>query len=117
MFRLPTCPHCDTVYRYGDIVRILKQDRRKKKKERENTCYHCEKQYSVKYLPGIVIPVVVWIVLSIGTNLLMLSRMTRLNLVVMFVMTILYLILAAVITPFFIRFEKCGTKKKKQSKK
>ena len=115
MFRLPTCPYCDTVYHYGDIVKMISQDRVKKKQEDHAVvCYHCEKRFTTKYIPGVLILTAIWAVLSIVTNIILLSRMTQLNLVVMFIMTIVYMALAILLLPFFVRFIKCEKEKKKK---
>ena len=116
MFRLPTCPQCGTIYRYGDIVRIICEDCFQRKKDKKQTieCYHCQTEFKVQYLPGILILTVLWAIMSVGTNLLLLSRMTRLNLVVMFVMTIGYMAIAVILLPFFIRLKKCEEEKKKK---
>jgi len=114
MFRLPTCPQCGTIYRYGDIVRILRQNifKGRRNTDRAEECYHCQAKFRVKYLPGILILTALWAALSIGTNLLLLSRMTQLNLIAMFLMTIVYMILAIVLVPFFVRFQRCEKKKR-----
>lgn len=113
MFRLPVCPHCGTVYRYRETASILRKNLLKSKQRQDNACYHCEKNYYVSLMPGAMILALLWAAVSIGTNLLMLSRMTQLDLVAMFLVTLLYLILAAVLTPFFITFKKKEKEKKK----
>ena len=116
MFRIPTCPHCGTVYRYGDVFKIIYRDRFQRKKNAEKTieCYHCQQRFEVRYLSGVMIAAIIWAALSIGTNLLLLSRMTRLDLVVMFIITIAYMAIAILLLPFFVSFKKCEKEKKKR---
>lgn len=37
MFKLPVCPHCHTIYRYGDVKKQLSK--------KESQCYHCGKKF------------------------------------------------------------------------
>ncbi len=97
MFRLPTCPHCGTVYRYGDVTR--------ERKKKNHTCYHCERPFSVRHLPGMLIPSGIGIALCILTNVLLLDRMKVLNLILLFVITLLYIGLIILASPFFTRFK------------
>ena len=39
MFRLPTCPHCRTVYHYGEVRRAVFR--------KQEDCYHCKKSFLV----------------------------------------------------------------------
>lgn len=98
MFRLPVCPHCGTVYRY--------QDTKKAQKKRTNTCYHCKKQFKVKFLPYVAIEALVLIAVCIGINLLLLTRMEKLNVYVLFAVTVIFLLLIYLLIPFFLKFER-----------
>ena len=98
MFRLPVCPHCKTVYHYKDTKRTLK--------EKNTVCYHCQKPFRATLFPGILIIGGIVLVLSILTNILLLTRMTSLNLIVLFLSTLIYLGLLYLLIPFFISFKK-----------
>jgi len=104
MFRLPVCPHCGTIYRYKETSRIMRSGFLKSKDKKKNVCYHCKKSFRTAYLPGVLIPLAIWLALNITTNLIMLSRMDRLNLALMFITTVVYMALAFIALPFFIRF-------------
>ena len=112
MFRLPTCPHCGTIYRYKDTFEIWKKDRRGIRAGRERECYHCKKAFRVAALPGMIPVGAVWAALSIGTNLLLLSRMKKLEWITMFIVTLGYMGLAFLVAPFFLQFKKVKEEKK-----
>ena len=104
MFKLPVCPHCGTVYRYQDTVKAIGN--------KENECYHCHKSFRVKLFPDILVEAAVLIVVSIGLNLLILSRSDTLNLLPLFLTTIPLLLLILALIPFFSRFKKSEKKRK-----
>ena len=111
MFKLPVCPHCGTVYRYKDVIGAVRESSISGKDKRI-ICYHCDKPFQIKVFPGILILLAVWVALNIGTNLLLLSRMTSLNLIVLLGVTLFYMALAVLLVPFFLSFRKCEKKKK-----
>lgn len=108
MFRLPLCPHCQTVYRY--------QDTRKAIKKKHCTCYHCQKDFKASIFPEILVIGLIIVALSILVNILLLYRMKSLNLILLFVSTILFLGLLYVLIPFFVSFKKENDNHKKDKK-
>lgn len=98
MFRLPLCPHCKTVYSYKETRKMLRQ--------KKCSCYHCKKHFRASVFPGIFVIGGIIVALSILTNLLLLSRMTYLNVILLFVLTLLYLGLLYILLPFFVSFKK-----------
>ncbi len=106
MFKLPVCPHCGTVYRYQDTANAVKK--------KHNECYHCHQRFKAKIFPYVLVEAVILIALSIGANLLILSRMTAFNLFPLFAVTIGFLLLIIVFIPFFTHFIKTEETKKKK---
>ena len=105
MFKLPVCPYCDTVYRYSDVWKeIRRQSQMSKNREADNGCYHCHRCFKISWMPGGILLMILWIACSIGTNLLLLSRMTQLNIWLMMTATLLYFAVVIVICPFFVKF-------------
>lgn len=96
MFRLPVCPHCGTIYRYGDVHRALRHG--------ESACYHCQRPFALRRLPGLAVEALIIVPLCIGFNILMMTRMQRLNLPVLFISTVIFILLYGLLMPFFIRF-------------
>lgn len=119
MFKLPVCPHCGTVYRYKDVRKVWGEDIRNTyrtmdhNKAHKHTCYHCHKEFRASGFPGIIVLILLWIIVNMGTLLLMLSRMTQLNIVLMFTVTLVYMALVVVLLPFFVTFRKIEKKKEK----
>ena len=109
MFKLPVCPHCGTVYRYKDTKNAIIN--------KENECYHCHKTFRIKMFPYVLIEAVAMIAISIGINLLILSRMSSLKLIPLFVITIGILVIVILLVPFFTHFVKTEKEKDKKKKK
>lgn len=109
MLRLPVCPHCGTVYRYRDTVAANSQ--------KKNTCYHCGGRFRVRRTPYIWIEVLILLPLCVGFNILLLTRMAKLNLVALFVSTVAFLLLGYFLAPFFSRFVKTDEKEKNNPQK
>ena len=107
MFRLPVCPHCGTVYRYGDT--------KKAQRQKINTCYHCKKQFRAKLLPYVAVEALVLAAICVGINILLLTRMTEMNLVLLFAVTFVFLLLIYVLYPFFMTFAKIREKNKQKT--
>lgn len=106
MFRLPKCPYCGTVYHYRDVKRAAKRS--------ENTCYHCHKKFKAGRMPGALIAGAILLILCIGTNLLILSRMKTLNMIILFAVTVAYIVLFLAVNPFFVKFRKNDNEEKKR---
>lgn len=104
MFRLPTCPHCGTVYRYKDTKEAIRK--------KENTCYHCNKRFRAKVFPGILAGAGLPLVLCIAVNIIMLSRMEYAQLIPLFTVTVLFILLIIILIPFFTVFRKTDEKQK-----
>lgn len=98
MFHLPKCPHCGTIYRYKDV----KEATRKK----DNTCYHCGKKFRARIFPGILAGALIPIILAVLLNILLLTRMKELQLLPLFIVTVLFILLVFLIVPFFTSFQK-----------
>ena len=106
MFKLPVCPHCGTVYRYKDTVKELRK--------KDNECYHCHKEFKAKFFPYCLVEAIVLIAACIGMNLLILSRLSNLNPIPLFAVTLVFILLIIVLIPFFTRFKKTEDLKKKK---
>lgn len=104
MFKLPICPHCSTIYRYGDTKKAIRK--------KDNECYHCHKTFRTKIFPYVLIEAAVLIAASIGLNVLILFRSSSLSLVPLFAVTVGFLILIYLLIPFFTHFKKTEEDKK-----
>ncbi|WP_405356346.1 MJ0042-type zinc finger domain-containing protein [Ruminococcus sp.] len=109
MFRLPVCPHCGTVYRYKDTKQAIRN--------KENTCYHCQKRFRAKMFPYILVGAILPLALCIGLNIFLLTRMTDLQLLPLFGVTLGFMLIIYLIIPFFTKFKKIEDGSKEQSNK
>lgn len=109
MFRLPVCPHCGTVYRYRDTVKAIRQ--------RENVCYHCEKRFKARLWPFVALEALVFACACVGFNILLLTRMTTLNLFLLCGATICFVLIFCLLVPFFVRFRKAAGEEKQAAVK
>lgn len=109
MFRLPVCPHCGTVYRYKDTKQAIRN--------KENTCYHCQKRFRVKMFPYILVGAILPLALCIGLNIFLLTRMTDLQLLPLFGVTLGFMLIIYLIIPFFTKFKKIEDESKEKSNK
>lgn len=98
MFRLPVCPHCGTVYRYKDTKDAIRK--------KDNTCYHCQKEFRARIFPGIIVGAALPLVICIAINIFMLSRMKEAQLLPLFAVTLVFLLIVYLIIPFFTSFRK-----------
>lgn len=106
MFRLPVCPHCGTVYHY--------QDTRKAIRNKENTCYHCQKKFRARMFPFILIGASLPLVICIAVNIFLLTRMKSLQLLPLFAVTLAAILIIYLIVPFFTKFRKLQQTDQKQ---
>ncbi|MEE3333528.1 MAG: hypothetical protein VZR54_04535 [Ruminococcus sp.] len=98
MFRLPVCPHCHTVFHYGDVRKI--------KSKKSEKCYHCSKEFRVNRTGYIVLFAIV-IVLTVFINLMILKATEDIiaSTAVIFVISVAAVITALIFTPYFVRFK------------
>lgn len=98
MFRLPVCPYCGTIYRYKDTKIAVKN--------KENTCYHCQKRFKAAIFPMILAGAAIPLLVGIAINIFLLSRMERAQLLPLFAVALLIILIIYLIVPFFTKFRK-----------
>ena len=109
MFHLPVCPHCGTVYRYKDTRQAIKN--------KDNTCYHCQKRFRARLFPTILVGAIIPLVLCIAINIFLLTRMTNLQLLPLFAVTLGFLLIVYIIIPFFTKFKKIEEESNEKSQR
>ncbi len=109
MFHLPVCPHCGTVYRYKDTRQAIKN--------KDNTCYHCQKRFRARLFPTILVGAIIPLVLCIAINIFLLTRMTNLQLLPLFAVTLGFLLIIYIIIPFFTKFKKIEEESNEKSQR
>lgn len=93
MFHLPVCPCCGTVYRYGDVRRMMRG--------KEQACYHCREKLTVSRRGWWVLGLLT-VALSVGCNLLLMTVFHNTTYPALFFVTMLWIVAAYFLRPFFI---------------
>ncbi len=108
MFRLPVCPHCHTVYHYGDV--------RKNKDKKVIQCYHCKKNF-IQSRKGFIVlfAVAAAAAVIINTVVLSVSDDIRGSIVTVSSVSVIAVVLAIIFAPYFIIYKKEINKDKHKS--
>ena len=104
MFKLPVCPHCGTVYSYEEVKAAIKN--------KETTCYHCQKDFKAKRFPYVIVGAAIPVILCILVNIFLLSRMAVLQTMPLFAVTLIFVFVIYLIIPFFTKFKKIDDESK-----
>lgn len=99
MFKLPVCPHCNTVYSYKEV----KENNRKKVIE----CYHCKKEFHNSRL-GFVVLAIIICAAAILINIFILNKSTEIfvSIVSISIVSVFAVIIGMLMIPFFISYKK-----------
>ena len=103
MFQLPTCPYCNSIYRYNQV--------RKSKNEKEHKCYHCKKTFKVKMFPYVIVLWAILIIVTVLLNIAVLNIMSVFNIIPLLVISVIAVILGFCFIPFFMKYKKIEDKK------
>ena len=91
---LPVCPHCGTIYRYGDVRKLIFKS--------ENECYHCKKRFKISK-KKLIVMLIEYMIVLIAVNLLLIS-FAGVNLITLFVINVVLTVLAVMLIPYYILF-------------
>ena len=95
--KLPVCPHCNTVYHYADVRGLMK------KKEAE--CYHCKKDFKISK-GEIWLLVLILLAVCTAVDIIFLNVFKNMTAIGVFVINIILVAIAFVLTPFYIKFKR-----------
>ena len=99
MMKLPVCPHCNTIYRYGDVKNLIYK--------KGTTCYHCKKKFKVRKNKILILFLIIALITAIF-NLFQLYMVEDLSFIALMITNILFVTAGLFMIPFFISFEKMG---------
>ncbi len=91
------CPHCKTVYRYGDLNAI--------KFKKQTVCYHCRKTIHVKKA-GVWWLLLEMLILYALLNVILLGFVQGLSLLALFIINIIPAAAAVVLLPLYLELRK-----------
>lgn len=97
MFKLPTCPYCNTVYYYGEVV--------KSTKNKSMECYHCKKKFKVNKWKGRLMFYTVFIIVIGLIDFLMLCFADMKTAKPVIAFTVISVALSLLILPFTVRYK------------
>ncbi len=97
MLNLPTCPHCNTIYRYGDVRKSLGKS--------EIKCYHCKKNFKVSKIKIIVLFLLIALITAI-LNIFQLYMIEGLTFIGLMITNIVTVTIGIFLIPYFITYKK-----------
>lgn len=103
MLKLPTCPYCNTIYRYGEVS--------KTKTEKTHICYNCKKEFKVSK-KGIIVLLLLVIVIATIINVFQLYITPSLNILLLLATNVILVLTGILLIPFFIEYKKLKSDKK-----
>ncbi len=95
MFKLPVCPYCHTVYRYGDVRRVMNK--------KQHECYNCGKIIKISK-KGYWIIIVIALLLSAVSTFVIMSIFENATVIAPYTATVILILAAFFARPFFIKF-------------
>ncbi len=99
MFRLPICPYCHTIFRYGDV---------KNNKENIIECYHCKNEFKKGRIKGYIILGLIITALAVTLNIIILNLTASFvtSIIPIMIVSIVAVILFMILTPFFTEYKR-----------
>lgn len=107
MFKLPVCPHCHTIYRYGDVKKLIFKSK--------ETCYHCHKDFKVSKIKIIILFLLIALITAIF-NLIQLYMVEDLSFVALMITNVIFVTVGVFLIPLFINFKLFKSSKNKKDK-
>jgi CXXC-20-CXXC protein len=97
MFKLPTCPYCNTIYRYGDVKKSLGKS--------EVKCYHCEKNFKVSKIKILILFLLIAFITAI-LNIFQLCLIEGLTFAGLMITNVIAVTIGIFLIPYFITYKK-----------
>lgn len=97
MLKLPVCPHCKTVFYYGDVIKLARQKKCK--------CYQCDKNFRVLKWKGRIIFYLIFAVIMCICNALLMHITDAKTAIPMIIFTVICVILSLFALPFTVKFK------------
>lgn len=97
MLKLPVCPHCHTIYRYGEVKKTLY--------EKNHKCYHCNKIFEISKIRILILFLIIALIAAIF-NVFELYMMAGINFIALIVTNIIIITAGILLIPFCIRFKR-----------
>lgn len=106
MLKLPLCPYCKAIYRYGDV--------KKNTHKKSIKCHNCGKSFEVSYLKGRIIFICIVAALLIVINILLLNFVSGITILACLLITVAVVGIAVLLFPYTVRYKKTEAEKDKK---
>lgn len=97
MLKLPVCPHCNTIYRYSDISKIMNK--------KSAFCYHCKKRFEIKRKNFLILFLIIALFCAIF-DVFELYMVAHTSFIVLVVTNVVFIVTGLLLRPFFTKFKK-----------
>lgn len=104
--KLPTCPYCNTVYRYKEVRQSIFK--------KEIICYHCKKKFRVVKTPLLILAFIL-IALTLVIDVVELYISPALNFGLLVTSNIVLILLTIILIPYFVLYSKFKKDLKKKA--
>lgn len=106
--RLPLCPYCGARFFYGQVSRT--------KGERQGQCPHCSGKFVIAYKKQRAFLFLGAAAVAVPLNILLLWGLDVNSLIPLFVVTLITVVLAVLLVPFVVRYQKRPPKVRRRDK-
>ena len=96
MFKLPECPYCHTIYRYGDVRKTVYKS--------EEKCYHCKKSFKVSKIKILILFLIIAFITAI-LNIFQLYMIEDLTSIGIIITNVVVVTLGIFLIPYFIGYK------------
>ena len=96
MFKLPECPYCHTIYRYGDVRKTVNKS--------EEKCYHCKKSFKVSKIKILILFLIIAFITAI-LNIFQLYMIEGLTFIEIIITNVVVVTLGIFLIPYFIGYK------------
>lgn len=107
ILRLPICPYCHALTRYGDVKRTTHNKIIK--------CHNCKKNYQVSYLKGRIILILIVSIALIVINIFLLKQTAGITLPFLAIGDAIVILVAVFLFPFTVKYKELPKKLQKLS--
>ena len=97
MFNLPTCPYCNTIYKYSDVRKSLGIS--------EIKCYHCKKKIKVSKIKILILLLIIALITAI-LNIFQLYMIEGLTFIGLMITNVITVTIGIIFIPYFITYKK-----------
>lgn len=96
MKKLPVCPHCNTIYRYSDIRKIMNK--------KTVVCYHCKMSFKVERKNFLILFLIIALFCAIF-DVFELYMVAQTNFIFLVVTNVVFIYLGLVFRPYFVKLK------------